>query len=93
MARVGEEEGRGDEGWKAARGHLVGRGYHLGEQRFSRRMQPMSVQLGKVTNRDCEVVENTRSSVKKLPNSLIISNNHELNSIVVNKGRIHKELR
>ena len=39
------------------------------------------------------IVENTRSRVKILLNSLILLNNHELNSIVVNKGKIHGELR
>ena len=30
---------------------------------------------------------------KKVPNSPILINNHELDSIEVNKGRIYKELR
>ena len=37
---------------------------------------------------------NTRKDVsKKFPKLPILINNHELNSIVVNKGRIHGELR
>ena len=37
---------------------------------------------------------NIRGDVSKIiPNSLIFRNNHELDSIVVNNGRIHGELR
>ena len=37
---------------------------------------------------------NTRGEMsKQVQNSLILINNHELGSIKVNKGRIHKELR
>ena len=37
---------------------------------------------------------NTHGDVsKQVPNSPILRNNHEIDSIVVNKGRIHGELR
>ena len=46
-----------------------------------------------MTKRDHTVVENTYSHVKKkIMDSLIRGFNHELISIMVNKGRIHKEL-
>ena len=38
------------------------------------------------------VVENILSCVKKNPNSPILRFNHEFISIMVNKGRIHREL-
>ena len=38
-----------------------------------------------------EVIEYTRTSIKNNLNSPILINNHELYSIDVNKGRIHKE--
>ena len=46
-----------------------------------------------LTRRIRTVIENTRTSVKKLPNSSILRNNSELDSTMVNKGRIHGELR
>ena len=45
-----------------------------------------------MTNRDHEVIETTRSRVKLIPNSPILGNKHELRGIVVNKGRIHREI-
>ena len=39
------------------------------------------------------VIKNTRIHVKIFPNSPILRINHELDSIKVNKGRIHGELR
>ena len=41
----------------------------------------------------CEVVENTHIHFKTITILRILENNHELNSIVVNKGQIHGELR
>ena len=38
------------------------------------------------------VIENTHSRVKKIPNLPILIIIYELRTIMVNKGRIHKEL-
>ena len=40
-----------------------------------------------------EVVENTQISIKTILNSPILRNNHELDNIVVNKSKIHREIR
>ena len=45
-----------------------------------------------MTNRDRVVAENTRSRVKINPNLPILILNHKLRGIMVNKGRIHREL-
>ena len=41
----------------------------------------------------CMVVEYTRCHVKQSPNLPILRLIHELKGIMVNKGRIHEELR
>ena len=43
-------------------------------------------------NRDCMVVENTRSRVKIISKLTNFKINHKLRGILVNEGRIHKEL-
>ena len=39
-----------------------------------------------------EDIENMKNTSKSFPNSPILKINHELDSIVVNKGRVHEEL-
>ena len=49
--------------------------------------------VARLTNQDREVVETRSQESKQLPISPILSNNYQLRSIVVNKDRIHRELR
>ena len=45
-----------------------------------------------LTRRDREVIEITRSRVKKSPNLPILRIIHELRGIMINMGRIHGEI-
>ena len=49
--------------------------------------------VGWVTKQIDAVIITHKFVSKLLSNSPIISNNHELRNIVVNKGRIHREIR
>ena len=69
---------------------------HLRPTHFSHALGPFTGPINfstHLTKRIRAVIEYMQNRVKTIPNSPILRNNQELWSILVNKGRIHGELR